>query len=295
MGNKRDSIQWASFQVELPYDPVSLLAYLGARAIPGVEIVSDLSYRRVVVVEDKPRVLVVDFAAAARHGEIRAFCDPGVTPSELSALVVPLSDIDAPIEAVVVHLRKNPFLARFVNQRPGLRIPGTVEPFELAVRAILGQQVSVAMARTLAGRLVQRWGTRLASPHCGLTHAFPAAALLIGADLETIGLPRSRAGAIRQLADACTSGGIQLDRSLDNKQTARSLLEITGIGPWTASYIALRGLGDRDAIPTADLGLRQVLSSGNEILRPREVAEMAESWRPWRGYGAMHTWATFLL
>lgn len=285
-----------SLAVERPYDAEALLAYLGARAIAGMEVVAGFFYRRVVVIDDLLRVFEVDFSRAATLGTIRASCNPGhrVTSDALRRLVAPLVDADAPVDAIARHLSSDPRLAPLVERRPGLRIPGTVDPFELAVRAIVGQQVSVAAARTLASRLVDRWGERMAEPRSGLAQAFPTAKQLRKASLEEIGLPRTRATAIRGLADASARGLISLDREQSRGRVADGLLDIPGIGPWTASYVALRGLGDRDAIPVTDLGIRQVLAGRGDPLRPSEVSERAETWKPWRGYGAVHLWMTFL-
>ena len=168
-----------------------------------------------------------------------------------------------------------------VAKHPGMRVPGAVDGFELAVRAVLGQQVSVRAARTFAGRLVEQCGKPLESARGSLTHAFPTAEAVADADLASIGLTNSRQRTLRALAEAVADGEVSLDPLADRDEVRNKLLSLPGIGPWTVDYIALRALGDPDAFPATDLVLRRVI--GNDAAR-------ADSWRPWRGYAAMHIW-----
>jgi AraC family transcriptional regulator of adaptative response / DNA-3-methyladenine glycosylase II len=196
-----------------------------------------------------------------------------------------------PIESV---LASDGRLKPIVSAQRGLRVAGTVDTFELTVRAILGQQVSVAGARTLAARLAARYGMPLPSPRGSLRTSFPPPDLLVEAEIERLGVTRSRAEAIRRVAGLVTSGELQLTRGKRLSATYEQLLAVKGIGPWTASYVALRALGDPDALVAGDLGVRQVLGNHAAPLSVAAVTRMAESWRPFRGYATVHLWATLL-
>jgi AraC family transcriptional regulator of adaptative response / DNA-3-methyladenine glycosylase II len=199
-----------------------------------------------------------------------------------------LLDLDADPAAVTAALTTDEVLAPLVRARPGLRVPGCYDGFELAVRAVLGQQVSVRGASTLTGRVAARFGTELAEPGDGPVLVFPGAAELAEADLSGLGLTTARQATLRALATAVASGGLALDRGADPEQAAARLLELPGIGPWTVSYILMRAIGDPDAFPGTDLGLRKALASlGCDARR-------AERWRPWRAYAAMYLWGLCL-
>jgi AraC family transcriptional regulator, regulatory protein of adaptative response / DNA-3-methyladenine glycosylase II len=286
-----------TLKVDGPFARQPLLAYLAARAMPGVEVVNERRYRRVICTNGQPSVLSVDFSRDA-EGIVLAACGPGtpVNSTELCEMVAGLIDCDAPVGEIAAHLSRDSALDSLVRQHPGLRIPGTVSPFELAVRAILGQQVSVSAARTLSGRVAAIWGTALAAKTAAeLSHSFPEPRDLRDARLEEVGTSPLRADAVRALAEAVEEGRIRLKReSRHFREVESALLEIKGIGPWTTAYIMIRALGDGNAIPTADLGLRQALAPRDEVLTPRELARRAEPWRPWRAYAAVHLWTTFL-
>jgi AraC family transcriptional regulator of adaptative response / DNA-3-methyladenine glycosylase II len=171
-----------------------------------------------------------------------------------------------------------------VRARPGLRVPGTTDGFELLVRTILAQQVSLRAAHTFAARLVETYGKPLDAPSGTLTHRFPTAEALADASYEGIGLPASRRTSLRAAATAYASGDLVLDPTADRDEVRRRLLGLPGIGPWTAEYVAMRALGDPDAFPSTDL-----------VLRRRTTAEQAARWSPWRSYAAMHLWTDFLV
>jgi AraC family transcriptional regulator of adaptative response / DNA-3-methyladenine glycosylase II len=197
-----------------------------------------------------------------------------------------LLDLDADPVAIDASLSENPVLERFVARRPGLRVPGHVDGFEVAVRAILGQQISVAGARTIAGRLVTAYGEPLPGG-VSLTHVFPTPEAIAAADPETFPMPTARARALVGLAAAVSGGEVVLDRGADRADVRAALLRLPGIGPWTADYIALRGLGDPDVFMTTDLGVRQGMS---RLGLTGDAYRVAQRWRPWRSYALMHVW-----
>jgi AraC family transcriptional regulator, regulatory protein of adaptative response / DNA-3-methyladenine glycosylase II len=278
-------------EVTRPFCAAALIAYLRVRAISGVERVEGLRYFRTL--RGGGGVLAVDLRDADRNGIVyasyssRSECDEEF----LRKSVVHLVDADAPVSEVALVLKRDPTLGSLVQQWPGVRIPGTVAPFELAVRAILGQQVSVAAATTLASRVAHNWGSEIAVPSEGLTHTFPEIDHLIEAELEAVGLSRAKATAIRHLAQAVKEDRVNLTPvEVGGRAEQKTLLAIPGVGPWTAAYISLRGLRDRDSIPTGDLGLQRAAGCAS----PAELVAAAERWRPWRGYAAVHLWGTYL-
>jgi AraC family transcriptional regulator of adaptative response / DNA-3-methyladenine glycosylase II len=199
-----------------------------------------------------------------------------------------LLDLDADPLAIGEVLSTEPFMAALVAARPGLRVPGAYDGFELAVRAVLGQQVSVAGARTLAGRLVQRAGKPLDCTPEGapLTHVFPTAEAVAEADLSGLGLTGARERTLRAVATAVAAGEIDLDGGGDPAETAERLLALPGIGPWTVAYIQMRALRDPDAFPETDLVLRRILE------RHGLDRAATDAWRPWRAYAALHLWTS---
>ena len=268
-----------------PFHWDALLAFLARRAIPGVEAVESGCYCRTISLKGNSGSLAVslDKSGAALEARI-SFPEP----RWLFLIVERLRrmfDLSADPREISARLAADPLLAKRLEAMPGLRVPGCWDGFELAVRAIIGQQVSVKGAATLAGRLVQTFGTPIAmSPP--LTHLFPSPEVLAEADVARIGLPGKRAATIRALARAVSEGRIAFS-SVDNIEEFRlRLREIPGIGDWTLQYIAMRALGDPDAMPASDLGLLRNASLHHE----RELAQRAEAWRPWRAYAAMHFW-----
>jgi AraC family transcriptional regulator of adaptative response / DNA-3-methyladenine glycosylase II len=269
-----------------PFHWAALLRFLGRRAIPGVEAVEQNCYRRTISLNDQSGSLNVSLDEVGSALQVHiSFPEP----RWLFLIVERLRrmfDLGADPEEITAHLTADPQLTNRVEAMPGLRVPGCWDGFELAVRAILGQQVSVAGASTLAGRLVRAFGTQISGGPPPLTHLFPAAEDLAEADLARVGLPQKRAETIRALARAVHEGRIVLS-SVANVEVFQSRLrELPGIGSWTAQYVAMRALGDPDAFPASDLGLLRGASMTNE----RELAQRAENWRPWRAYAAMYLW-----
>jgi AraC family transcriptional regulator of adaptative response / DNA-3-methyladenine glycosylase II len=201
-----------------------------------------------------------------------------------------LLDADCDPVAVDEALSRDATLAPMVARRPGLRVPGHVDGNEIAVRAVLGQQVTVGAARTIAARLTAELGKPVARPDGGLTHLFPDVATLASLDPEDLPMPRSRGRALVALCRALAEGDVVLDRGAGRDETRQALLAIPGIGPWTADYIALRALGDPDVFLPADIGTRDaLLALGCD---PSTAAGLAEAWRPWRSYAQVHLWRT---
>jgi len=274
-----------------PLDWTALLTFLGARATPHVERVEGETYRRSLQVGGALGALEVEPIAGAAALELRIWLPAFDGIHQVVSRARRLFDLDADPHAIAAQLRRNPVLAARLARRPGLRVPGAWDPFEVAVRAILGQQVTVRGATTLAGRLAERFGAPLGeAARPGLDRLFPGAAALAAADLESIGLPRARAAALRALASAVASGALDLDAARGPGALAAELRALPGVGPWTASYVAMRAGGDPDAFPAGDLGLRRALGGGAPPVSEREAERIAEAFRPWRAYAAMHLW-----
>lgn len=266
-----------------PFDAEAWLAHVAARAVPGLEEVEGRVVRRVLPGRTGPVLAELDLT----DGVVARLVLPGM--AELSRAVGRLrhwADLDADPARVDEVLGQDPLLAPLVAARPGLRVPGTVDAAELALRTVLGQQVSVAGARTLTARLVAALGR----PTPWGLHAFPTPAAVAGAGvagLRALGLTGARATALAGLA-AALDGGLDLDPGADRERSRAALTALPGIGPWTVDYVALRALGDPDAFPAHDLVLRQVLGG----VTPAEARRRAERWRPWRGYAAQHLWTS---
>jgi AraC family transcriptional regulator of adaptative response / DNA-3-methyladenine glycosylase II len=207
---------------------------------------------------------------------------------QLSATARRVFDLAADPERIDAELANDPVVAALVRQRPGLRIPGVWEPFECAVRAVLGQQVSVAAGRTLVARLVARAGRTIDTGVDGLMQLFPDAAAVARADLEGLGLTRARTQTLRALARAVADQ--RIDFSAAPEEVVAALASVPGIGLWTAHYVALRALAEPDALPTGDLVLRRMAARGPVPVTARELEEQARRWQPWRGYAVMHLW-----
>jgi AraC family transcriptional regulator of adaptative response / DNA-3-methyladenine glycosylase II len=267
-----------------PLEWDALLGFLAPRAIPGVEEVRDGCYRRTVMADGRPALLEVEPRPRTCTVEVRlTYADP----ARVAYRVRRLLDLDAEPEVIDGHLGQDPVLAPMVAARPGLRSPGAFDVFELTVRAILGQQVSVAAATTLSGRLVALAGIPLATPSGGLSHVFPPPANLAAADLGGLGVPGRRAETVRLLSRAVAEGELRLE---GDPAAAAALLALPGIGPWTVSYVAMRGMGDADAFPAADLGLHRAAAALGLPDDPGRLTIRAERWRPWRSYAVHHLW-----
>jgi AraC family transcriptional regulator, regulatory protein of adaptative response / DNA-3-methyladenine glycosylase II len=275
-----------------PLDWARLTGFLGARAIPGVESVEHGVYRRTIEVEEGAGTLEASVPRGAHHVELRLRLPVSRRLVQITERANRMFDLGADPGAIAAALTRDPRLAPLLKARPGLRVPGTWDPFELAVRAILGQQVSVRGATTLAGRMARAFGTPLKEPAHGLTHLFPRPDALAHADVASIGMPRSRGEAIRSLAVAVRDGAVTLDASLGLEDAVARLTALPGIGPWTAQYIAMRALREPDAFPAGDLGLLKAWAGSGARPTAAALERASEGWRPWRAYAALHLWTS---
>jgi AraC family transcriptional regulator of adaptative response / DNA-3-methyladenine glycosylase II len=281
--------------IRRPFHKAALLAYLRVRAMPGVEEVDDSTYRRVVTWQGRAGVLSIDLSASETLGQATVGCDiPGLQRWAL-ARATALVDADTNVAPIEAHLCRDRAIGSIVAAQRGVRIPGAIDPFELAVRSILGQQISVVGARTLATRVVERHGIPLSTPRGLLTTSFPSTSALESADLECCGIAGARAEAIRTIARMVRGGLLKMAWRDRIEETYEGLLSVKGVGPWTASYIALRALGDADASMATDLGVRQVIGTREAPASPSAVLRAAARWIPFRGYAAIHIWTSLLL
>jgi AraC family transcriptional regulator of adaptative response / DNA-3-methyladenine glycosylase II len=259
-----------------------------------MEAVGMTDYRRVVRIDGRPEVVSFDLSEVGSAGRILVTAQSDGGRSAMRHVVRRLFDLDPDIDAVERQLSRDPVLAPVVRQQRGLRIPGTTDSFELGVRAILGQQISVSRAASLAGKLARELGTRLPNSDGELWLAFPPPKELLDADLSFLRLPGRRAAAVHALARAVHEGTVTFDPDVSPEVIVERLESLPGVGPWTANYIALRALNFQDAFPSADLGLRAAISPSGGPVSERALRETAEAWRPFRGYAAVHLWTTLL-
>ncbi len=288
---KRERPETGGLKLRLDYRPPlawdALLAFLAFRSIPGVEVVADGAYHRTVGLDGKRGWVSVTRDGTRLTATVSTSLLGSLMP--LVAKLRSLFDLDAHPAQVDAVLAKDPVLRPRVRRNPGLRVPGAFEGFETAVRAVLGQQISVKGATTLAGRLVQRFGVAVKGAPHGLTHVFPTAASIAKAsvdDVAKIGMPGARANALIGLA-AAMSRGLELQRGVPIEPTLEKLRELPGIGEWTAQYLAMRALSWPDAFPASDLGVLKALAAKN----PKQSSQRAEAFRPWRAYATVHLWS----
>ena len=288
------SAAWHRIDLRLPFRrplwPDGLFGHLGATAVPGCEEVSDDRYRRTLVLPRGPATVAlwtgVDHIACRLHlADLRDL-------TKAIANCRRLLDLDADPEAVDAALARDPALATLTAKFPGQRVPRTVDGQEMAIRTVLGQQVSTAAARTHAGRLVASLGVPVSDPEGGrLTHTFPSAERLADADPSTLAMPQSRRTTLLSLAAALADGSVDVGPGADREQARRQLAGRPGIGPWSVEMIAMRALGDPDAFPGSDLGVRRAAAAAGLPDRAR-LAARAEAWRPWRAYAVQYLWSS---
>ena len=276
-----------------PFDWSGLLNFVARRATPGVEAVSGETYMRAVRVGDAVGTLTVCQA----EGEPALVC--GITLAQQTSLLPIVArlrrmfDLEADPAEITGALVDDADIGHLVRGNPGQRLPGAWDPFEAAVRAIVGQQVSVAGATTVMGRIVERYGSGIDTELPGLTRLFPAPETLAELDDAHMPMPRIRAGAIRELAARVASGSIRLDAATDHGALREQLQTIRGIGPWTAEYVTMRALSDPDAFLASDLILMRIAEERFGDPNAAALIRRAERWRPWRAYAGLHLWRSY--
>jgi AraC family transcriptional regulator of adaptative response / DNA-3-methyladenine glycosylase II len=276
--------------VRQPFDGDGLLGFLGLRAVPGLEEVVGDTYRRTLSLPHGPAVIELTptpdhVRCSVRMHDLRDLASAVQRARRLL-------DLDADPATVSDLLGQDDLLAPLVAKAPGRRSPGHVDGAELAVRAVLGQQVSVLAARTHTARLVMLAGTRLPEPDGTLTHLFPSPVAVAAIEPARLGMPERRKVTLRTLAGQLAEGEITIDPGTDRAGLERQLTALPGLGPWTAAYIAMRGLGDPDVFLAGDLGVHHALQALGAPADPRSAAARAEAWRPWRSYALHHLWAS---
>ena len=281
-------------QYRPPFDAEALMAYLEKRTIPGVEEVTAGRYRRTVVFTKSKGIVEIEPMTTSNavriHVQINDLSDLNLLVQRCRRFF----DLDADPGAIASVLRVDPFLTPLVDAHPGLRVPGAINGFEFAIRAIIGQQISVAGARTLVGRLVTALGEPLATSDGSLTHTFPSPEVVAEANMSELGITQKRITALQALAQSVVRKELVLDASADREETAIRLQALPGVGPWTAAYIAMRALSDPDAFPASDLGVRRAFEHYGLAADSKSIVQRAEAWRPWRAYATQHLWANLL-
>jgi AraC family transcriptional regulator of adaptative response / DNA-3-methyladenine glycosylase II len=273
-----------------PYDWNSMMKFLAARAIPGVEEVESNAYRRSIERGGGATWFEVRRIRGENFLRLRLFETNAPDLLKLVERVKRLFDLECDVRRIEQHFRQDTLIGPCVRSHPGLRLPGAWDPFELSVRAVLGQQVSIKAASTLSGRVTLKFGERCSVGQHGVTRRFPTPDRLADANLGRIGIPNARATAIRRLAQAVEDQTLTFDGRLETEKVMAGLMAIPGIGPWTAQYIAMRALADPDALPIGDLGIRKALERNGNRVNDRTILAVSESWRPYRSYATLYLW-----
>lgn len=277
-----------------PWDWQQFHSHFTLRAIPGLESLSADSYSRGFSIDGTPGWFRVAPLPEQNALELRCRLATPAYLDQLEQRVRRMFDLDSEPESIAQHLSSDALLAPLLRRNPGLRLPVAFDPFEQAVRAIVGQQVTVKAAVTIVGRLVQRVGTRIETPETlGISHLFPSPQALAEADLAGIGMPGKRVQCLQHFAARIADGSLKLDLEEGSAALIERLCALPGIGPWTAEYIALRAFGEADAFPASDLGLLKAPVWGVEGIDARRLKARAEAWRPWRAYAAAHLWHNY--
>lgn len=274
-----------------PYDWDAMLDFLRLRAIPGVERVEGDTYARTICLDGSQGTVSVRPGAGNALQAVVRFPRLQALPAIIARLRRVFDLASDPV-AIAAQFARDPVLTALIQARPGLRVPGAWDGFELAMRAVLGQQITVAAAIRLAGKLVAAHGAPMAQPDGALTHVFPLPEAVAGAELASLGMPRSRAATLSAVAAAAVADRHLFEAGGSLAESVLRLREIRGIGEWTAQYIALRQLREPDAFPSADIGLIRALERlESRAYTPAQLLARAEAWRPWRAYAAQHLWA----
>jgi AraC family transcriptional regulator of adaptative response / DNA-3-methyladenine glycosylase II len=290
---KRGPRAAASAQIELrlnyrpPYDWPGILDFLRARAIAGVERVTDQEYARTVGIENESGIIRVRHAPRGEHLVLSIPLSLSTSIHRIAERVARMFDVGADPDIIASQLSRDRQLGAVVRRHPGVRVPGCWDRFELAVRAIVGQQITVAGATKILGRIARTYGSSLEGGDPDLDTRFPTAEILAQVDLS--GMPAARARTLRELARSVAGGSNCLDTGASLETSIARLVAIPGIGPWTAHYIAMRALGEPDAFPTGDVALRRAAGHGSPLTEAA-LLRRAERWRPWRAYAAIYLW-----
>lgn len=275
-----------------PYDWAAMLGFLSARAITGLDTVVAGVYRRSISVAGRHGWVSVEPGAGDWLEVTVDFPEPAAMP-EIERRLRRMFDLDAVPEVIKAQLSQDPLMAQLVAARPGLRLPGTWDGLELAIRAVLGQQITVVAAIRLAGKLVAQYGQALQTPHAGITHLFPTPEVLAAADLAALGMPKARGRTLSGVAQALLDDPQLFEPKASLQDGVARLVALPGIGEWTAQYIAMRQLREADAFASGDIGLINALAAleGGPV-SARQLLARAEAWRPLRAYAAQHLWTS---
>jgi AraC family transcriptional regulator of adaptative response / DNA-3-methyladenine glycosylase II len=273
-----------------PYDFANLLGFFAKRAIPGVEHVDATSYRRLFVFDGRVGEFVVTHAARGHALDLRIDFDDEARFPDIVARVRRMFDLDADIATINAHLGRRRHLKACVAKYPGQRLPGGWDGFEIAIRAVLGQQVTVAAARTLTERVVHRFGHEAQTPQGAKVFLFPTPAVLAEAELGGLGITGARIATLRAIAAAVRDGRVDFHGERPLAEFVTMWTALPGIGAWTAHYLAMRGLAHADAFPAGDIVLRKAVAGDGKPVAERALEEMSQPWRPYRAYAVLHLW-----
>ncbi|HEX7917170.1 DNA-3-methyladenine glycosylase [Rudaea sp.] len=273
-----------------PHDFSNLLGFFAKRAIPGVERVDDASYRRIFILDGKVGEFAVTRAKRGHALDLHIdFADTACFP-DIAARVRRMFDLDADITAINAHLGRRRHLKACIAKHPGQRLPGGWDGFEIAIRAVLGQQVTVAAARTLTERVVRKFGHQVDTPQSGKVHLFPTPAALAEAELGGLGITGARIATLHAIAAAARDGRVDFRRERPLAEFVSMWTALPGIGDWTAYYLAMRGLAQADAFPAGDIVLRKAVARDGKPVATKALEEMSQAWRPYRAYAVLHLW-----
>jgi AraC family transcriptional regulator of adaptative response / DNA-3-methyladenine glycosylase II len=276
-----------------PFNFRQVTGFLKPRAIPGVEFVDGHTYHRSISLGSASGFVALSCLENEPCVRLEIHFPDQDTLPVIADMAKQMFDLDAPVNTIDDHLAKDSFLGPMVAQHPGMRVPGAFNPFELCIRAIIGQQISVKGATTIIGRIAERFGKTLNLKNpWGLKYLFPEPEKLVNADYEGIGLTKARIAAIRQFSAAVLRGQVDFHRPVDPELLRKALVRIKGIGEWTAQYILMRTIKHPDAMPFSDLGLLKAVSPDNKPATEKQLKEMSSPWKPWRAYAAMHLWSS---
>ncbi len=278
-----------------PFHWEAVLDYFHGRAIPGVEVIHNSAYSRAVEIDGHISFIRIKPSHRESHLAVTFYELPNQQLSSAEVRVRDMFDLDAEPLSISSHLSKDPYLASIISRYPGLRLLGCWDAFELSVRAVIGQQVTLKAASTILGRLTHRFGQPISKPPIPwITHVFPGADVLAQTRITGLGIPGKRAEALKHLAEKVRSRCILFDGSMDVDHVVHRLREIPGIGPWTTDYISMRGMRDPDAFPQTDLVIKKILERLKNNENPgTDINRRINSWRPWRAYAAMYLWKAY--